>query len=80
MCARCACDQLDKAGVDQPAWKELRDFESARIFARSVGYPVLVRPSYVLSGAAMSVVYTEADLEVSQEPRTVDVERGGDPY
>ena len=56
--------QLDKAGVDQPAWKELRDFDSAREFARSVGYPVLVRPSYVLSGAAMSVVYNEEDLEV----------------
>lgn len=54
---------LDELGVDQPEWQELTSLEDAEKFASSVGYPVLVRPSYVLSGAAMSVIYDEADLE-----------------
>lgn len=54
---------LDSIGVDQPAWKELSTIEEASNFASEVGYPVLVRPSYVLSGAAMSVIYSEADLD-----------------
>ncbi|BFZ55888.1 carbamoyl-phosphate synthase (glutamine-hydrolyzing) cpa2 [Savitreella phatthalungensis] len=54
---------LDKLGLDQPRWKELSSFEDARDFAREVGYPVLVRPSYVLSGAAMSVIHSEESLE-----------------
>lgn len=53
---------LDKIGVDQPAWKELTSVEEAHAFARKVGYPVLVRPSYVLSGAAMNVAYTPEAL------------------
>ena len=53
---------LDSLGIDQPAWKELTSIKEAEAFARSVGYPVLVRPSYVLSGAAMSVVFDEGDL------------------
>jgi len=53
---------LDEIGVDQPLWKELTNFEEAEAFCESVGYPVLVRPSYVLSGAAMNVVSTGADL------------------
>lgn len=53
---------LDKIGVDQPLWKELTSFEDAQGFCQKVNYPVLVRPSYVLSGAAMNVVYTEDDL------------------
>ncbi|ODV95474.1 hypothetical protein PACTADRAFT_43112 [Pachysolen tannophilus NRRL Y-2460] len=53
---------LDKIGVDQPAWKELTSFEEAEDFANNVGYPVLVRPSYVLSGAAMNTVYSRDDL------------------
>lgn len=53
---------LDKIGVDQPLWKELTDFAEAKAFCQQVGYPVLVRPSYVLSGAAMNVVSTEDDL------------------
>lgn len=53
---------LDKIGVDQPLWKELTSNEEAANFCSTVGYPVLVRPSYVLSGAAMNVVYTENDL------------------
>lgn len=54
---------LDSIGVDQPSWKELTSFEEAKKFAQSVGYPVLVRPSYVLSGAAMTVIHTEGELE-----------------
>lgn len=54
---------LDRIGVDQPTWKELTSFEEAKVFCNKVSYPVLVRPSYVLSGAAMNTVYSEADLE-----------------
>lgn len=53
---------LDEIGVDQPLWKELSSFEAATEFCDKVGYPVLVRPSYVLSGAAMNVVSTKHDL------------------
>ena len=53
---------LDKIGVDQPLWKELTSFETAHEFAEKVDYPVLVRPSYVLSGAAMNVVSSPDDL------------------
>jgi carbamoyl-phosphate synthase/aspartate carbamoyltransferase len=52
----------DKIGVDQPRWKELTSMDEASAFSAEVGYPVLVRPSYVLSGAAMNVVYSENDL------------------
>ena len=54
---------LDGLGIDQPAWKELRSVAEAEAFAEGVGYPVLVRPSYVLSGAAMSVVFDRSDLD-----------------
>jgi len=54
---------LDEIGVDQPEWKELTSMSDAFAFAEKAGYPVLVRPSYVLSGAAMAVVYNDADLE-----------------
>lgn len=53
---------LDSIGVDQPEWKELTSFEEAEKFADRVSYPVLVRPSYVLSGAAMNTVYSRDDL------------------
>ncbi|KAK9478769.1 hypothetical protein V1514DRAFT_352074 [Lipomyces japonicus] len=53
---------LDSIGVDQPAWKELSSVAAAKAFADSVGYPVLVRPSYVLSGAAMAVIRGESEL------------------
>lgn len=53
---------LDRIGVDQPAWKELTSMEEATEFCKKVGYPVLVRPSYVLSGAAMNTVYSKHDL------------------
>lgn len=55
---------LDSIGVDQPAWKELATIEEAKEFANEVTYPVLVRPSYVLSGAAMNVIHSEKDLEL----------------
>ena len=54
---------LDELKVDQPEWKEFADLTSARTFSEGVGYPVIVRPSYVLSGAAMAVVHSGADLE-----------------
>ncbi|KZT60523.1 carbamoyl-phosphate synth [Calocera cornea HHB12733] len=53
---------LDKIGVDQPLWKELTSLQEAHEFCAKVNYPVLVRPSYVLSGAAMNVVYSADDL------------------
>jgi len=54
---------LDELGIDQPEWKELSSIEAAEEFARKVGYPVLVRPSYVLSGAAMSIALSEHELK-----------------
>jgi carbamoyl-phosphate synthase large subunit len=54
---------LDRLGVDQPPWVEASSVEGAFAFAQNVGYPVLVRPSYVLSGAAMSVAFNEDDLD-----------------
>ncbi|TFK74012.1 carbamoyl-phosphate synthase [Pluteus cervinus] len=54
---------LDKIGVDQPEWTEVTSLDGAKAFANKVGYPVLIRPSYVLSGAAMNVVYEESTLE-----------------
>lgn len=54
---------LDDLGIDQPQWKELSDMKEAVDFGETVGYPVLVRPSYVLSGAAMSVASTNEELE-----------------
>jgi len=54
------CDEI---GVDQPLWRELTDATAARAFASEAGYPVLVRPSFVLSGAAMSVASTPEELD-----------------
>jgi carbamoyl-phosphate synthase large subunit len=54
---------LDSIGVDQPAWEELTSVADAEHFAEQVGYPVLVRPSYVLSGAAMTVIRSKEDLK-----------------
>lgn len=53
---------LDSMGIDQPRWKELSNLKDAEAFARDVGYPVLVRPSYVLSGAAMSIALSKKEL------------------
>lgn len=54
---------LDRLGIDQPAWQELTSLSDVKSFVDKVGYPVLVRPSYVLSGAAMNVCYDEEQLE-----------------
>ncbi|MFH1013561.1 MAG: carbamoyl-phosphate synthase (glutamine-hydrolyzing) large subunit [Thermoplasmatota archaeon] len=53
---------LDTLDVDQPEWNELTSLETAEEFASNVGYPVLVRPSYVLSGAAMSIALCKNEL------------------
>lgn len=54
---------LDKLGVAQPEWQSFTDMKGAEKFAEKEGFPVLVRPSYVLSGAAMRVCYTKEQLE-----------------
>ena len=54
---------LDQLGIDQPAWQELTSLDDVKAFVEKVGYPVLVRPSYVLSGAAMNVCYNEEELQ-----------------
>ena len=54
---------LDQLGIDQPAWQELTSLGDVKDFIKKVGYPVLVRPSYVLSGAAMNVCYDQEELE-----------------
>ena len=54
---------LDRLEVDQPEWKELTSIEAAEKFADKVGYPVLIRPSYVLSGAAMSIALSKNELK-----------------
>ncbi|MEE4260826.1 MAG: carbamoyl-phosphate synthase (glutamine-hydrolyzing) large subunit, partial [Bacteroidales bacterium] len=56
-------DMLDKIGVDQPEWRELSSIEDIFEFTEKVGFPVLIRPSYVLSGAAMNVVSNKEELE-----------------
>ncbi len=53
---------MDKLAIDQPKWKELNTIDQVKKFAKEVGYPVLVRPSYVLSGAAMSVAHNDDSL------------------
>jgi carbamoyl-phosphate synthase large subunit len=54
---------LDSLLIKQPPWKTFTDLEKAKNFALEVGYPMLVRPSYVLSGAAMKVVWNEDQME-----------------
>ena len=54
---------LDRIGVDQPEWRALTSLEAIQDFVQKVGFPVLVRPSYVLSGAAMNVCSNEEELE-----------------
>ena len=53
---------LDSIGVDQPRWCELTSYEDIDAFIREVGFPVLIRPSYVLSGAAMNVCYDKEEV------------------
>lgn len=72
-------DLLDQLQIDQPVWRELTTLEEAKSFAKKIGYPVLVRPSYVLSGAAMAVASNDGELsgylklavEISPEHPTV---------
>ncbi len=54
---------LAQHGIDQPAWDQVSDLKTAKRFAAKVGYPVLIRPSYVLSGGAMNVVRNEEEME-----------------
>ena len=55
---------LDELGIDQPRWRELTSLDDIYDFVAEVGYPVLVRPSYVLSGAAMNVCSNNTELEM----------------
>ena len=61
------CDSL---GIDQPEWAEAKSEKQAAKFAERVGFPVLIRPSYVLSGAAMNIAFTPADLKTYLEKAT----------
>jgi len=54
---------LDRLGINQPVWEELTSPKDAKAFARRVGYPVLIRPSYVLSGQAMGVASNDHELD-----------------
>ncbi len=64
---------LDELGIDQPPWAEARSIQEAEAFSKRVGYPVMLRPSYVLSGAAMSVVF-DADSLQSYLTRATEVD------
>ncbi|KAL8820836.1 MAG: hypothetical protein Q9223_001029 [Gallowayella weberi] len=65
---------LDRILVDQPKWEQLTSIEEAKAFCKEVSYPVLVRPSYVLSGAAMNTVGSEDDLDAYLD-KAVEVSR-----
>lgn len=54
---------LHKLKIDQPIWQKITSLENAKKFAAEVGFPLLIRPSYVLSGSAMNVVFTVNELE-----------------
>ncbi len=56
-------EMLDRLGIDQPRWRELTSFDDIHSFIDEVGFPVLVRPSYVLSGAAMNVCSNYEELD-----------------
>ncbi len=62
---------LDTLSVSQPVWREFKHIKDALSFSKTVGYPVLIRPSYVLSGDAMSVCYNEDDLKTFVKKATV---------
>ena len=55
--------ELDKLHIQQPKWQAFSNLNEARNFAQDVGFPVIVRPSYVLSGAAMKVVWSQDELK-----------------
>ena len=54
---------LHQLSIDQPAWEKVTSLDNAKKFAQQMGYPVLVRPSYILSGAAMNVAYDDLSLQ-----------------
>ncbi len=54
---------LDQIGIDQPKWRELTDTNSTQKFCLEVGFPCLIRPSYVLSGAMMCVIYSQEEMD-----------------
>ncbi len=54
---------LDELGIKQPEWNKFESVDRGREFARKIGYPVLIRPSYVLSGSAMAVVFNDDEME-----------------
>jgi carbamoyl-phosphate synthase large subunit len=56
--------ELDKLHIQQPRWQAFTNINEAKNFAQEVGFPVIVRPSYVLSGAAMKVVWSETELKI----------------
>lgn len=62
---------LDRLGIDQPRWKELSSMSEIHSFADEVGFPLLIRPSYVLSGAAMNVVSNREELDKFLELATL---------
>ncbi len=61
---------LDTLKIKQPAWQAFTTLESLESFVDTIGFPVVIRPSYVLSGSAMNVCYTKADLEKYLEEAT----------
>jgi carbamoyl-phosphate synthase large subunit len=61
---------LDQLKIDQPEWREFTDIKEANVFAAKVEYPVLIRPSYVLSGAAMNVVRSSSQLQAFLQEAT----------
>jgi carbamoyl-phosphate synthase large subunit len=62
---------LNELGIDQPHWTTVTNLTNAKEFARDVGYPVLIRPSYILSGAAMNVAYDDKTLQQYLEQAAV---------
>ncbi|MCJ7762285.1 carbamoyl-phosphate synthase (glutamine-hydrolyzing) large subunit, partial [Candidatus Bathyarchaeota archaeon] len=56
-------DLLDSLEIEQPEWSKTESLEKSKMFASRIGYPVLIRPSYVLSGSAMNVAFDESQLE-----------------
>jgi len=62
---------LNELDISQPQWTVVTSLENAKAFADSVGYPVLIRPSFVLSGAAMNVVYSEDEMKAYLEQATL---------
>ncbi|MFH1663947.1 MAG: carbamoyl-phosphate synthase (glutamine-hydrolyzing) large subunit [archaeon] len=65
---------IDSLGVNQPEWRELTSLNKASEFAKTVGFPVLVRPSYVLSGSGMAVVFNEKELKGYLEKNRISKE------